>query len=360
MLEQLCELFPGAPIYTLVADAGAMSAPIQRHEIRTSLLGRIPGTALRYKAMLPLFPQAIRTLRVAPETGLLFSSDASVIKGLGYAEGTPHFCYCHSPPRYLWDLHEMYVEKTAGLGVIGQTVFKAVTPRVREFDYRSAQRVTRFIANSQFVQSRIREFYGRDSVVIHPPVEIDAFDCRGVREDFYLIVSELVPYKRIDLAVAAFNRLGKRLVVIGDGSEMQALRTHAKPNIEFLGRQPFNVLKSHFERCRAFLYPQIEDFGITAVEAQAAGAPVIAFRRGGAMDSVIEETTGFFFNEQTAESLAEAVLDAEKKSIDPQVCRANSERFRPEVFRKAVMDLLAAELPDRFGGAAMRSQAGAP
>jgi len=349
VLEQLCDLFPGAPIYTLAANPEAVSDRIRRHPIRTSILGKLPGATSRYKALLPFFPVAIGTLAVDPEAELLFSTDASVIKGLSCPAKTAHFCYCHSPPRYLWDLHEMYLQQTAGLGRIGKAVFKAVTPRVRQFDYEAAQRVTKFIANSSFVQTRIKEFYGRDSTVIYPPVDVEAFDYTGEAQDFYLIVSELVPYKRIDIAVDAFNRLGKKLVIIGDGSEMNALRARARPNIEFLGRQPFPVLKHHFERCRAFLYPQIEDFGITAAEAQAAGRPVIAFRQGGAMDSVIEGRTGFFFDEQSADSLAEVVSGTERTVLDPQACRANAERFRPEVFRKAIKDLLAKELPDRFG-----------
>ncbi len=349
VLEQLCELFPSAPIYTLTAKPEALSEVIRRHEIRSSPLGRLPGFSSHYKSLLPLFPAAIRGLKVEVETDLLFTSDASILKGLSLSPKTAHFCYCHSPPRYLWDLHDVYMNKTAGLGSFGRAVFKTVTPYLRQFDYEAAQRVTSFIANSAFVQTRIKDFYGRDSVVIHPPVDVDAFSCKEPTEDFHLIVSELVPYKRIDIAVEAFNRLGKRLVIIGDGSEMNALRARAKSNVEFLGRQPFAVLKRHFERCRAFLYPQIEDFGITAVEAQAAGRPVIAFRKGGAVDSVVEGRTGLFFDEQTADSLAEVVAGLDEVTIDPAVCRANAERFRPEKFRAAIAALLAKELPKRRG-----------
>lgn len=348
VLEQLCALFPGVPIHTLVADPAALSETIRAHAIVPSLLGRLPGVASHYKALLPLFPEAVRSMRVAPGTQVVVSSDASVVKGLAVPEGTPHVCYCHSPPRYLWDLHEDYVKNTAGLGALGRFVFKAATPRVRQFDLESAQRVTHFIANSRFVQTRIREFYGRDAAVIHPPVDVDAFDSTTAPEDFHLIVSELVPYKRVDLAVDAFNRLGKRLVIIGDGSELRSLRARARANVEFLGRLPTDVVRSHFERCRAFLYPQIEDFGITAVEAQAAGRPVIAFRKGGATDSVIEGRTGVFFDEQSSDGLAAAVVACEAATFDPQACRSNAERFRPEVFRQAVMALLERELPRLF------------
>ncbi len=278
VLEQLCLLFPGAPIYTLVSNRAKLSDLIRSHPIRESFLQRLPGGPRRYKSLLPLFPLAIAGLRVDREVDFLFSTDASVIKGLGYTG--PHVCYCHSPPRYLWEMQETYLRQTGGLGMVGRAVFRAVTPYVREFDRAAARRVTHFIANSQFVRQRIQSSYGRDSAVIHPPVDVDAFRPDRPAEDFYLIVTELVAYKRVDLAVDAFNSLGKRLVILGDGPEGAALRARAKPNIEFLGRQPLETLRDRFERCRAFIYPQIEDFGITALEAQAAGRPVIALPPG--------------------------------------------------------------------------------
>ena len=253
-----------------------------------------------------------------------------------------------SPPRYLWELQETYLRQTGGLGRIGSAVFRAVTPYVRAFDRAAAQRVTHFIANSQFVRQRIQAAYGRGSTVIYPPVDVTAFSPDRPAEDFYLIVTELVAYKRVDLAIDAFNRLGKRLVVMGDGPEAAALRARARPNIEFLGRQPFAVLKDRFERCRAFIYPQIEDFGITAVEAQAAGRPVIAFRRGGAMETVTEGKTGLFFDQQTPESLAACVEAFEAQSFAPSACRGNAERFRPECFRGAVRDFLTEKFPALF------------
>ena len=227
-------------------------------------------------------------------------------------------------------------------------VFRFIVPYVRRFDHAAAQHVTHFIANSKFVQDRIRKFYGRDSVVIFPPVDVAAFDPTRLAEDFFLIVSELVPYKRVDIAIDAFNQLGKPLIIIGDGSEMAALREKAGPTIRFLGRQPFAALKDHNERCRAVLYTQIEDFGITAVEAQAAGRPVIAFRQGGATESVIEGKTGMFFDEQNSASLADAVTRFERQSFAPADCRANAERFRPEKFRAQIKRHLIEHLPEHF------------
>jgi glycosyltransferase involved in cell wall biosynthesis len=348
VLEQLCLLFPGAPIYTLVSNRANLSDVIASHPIHESLIQRLPGGFRRYKSLLPLFPLAISNLRVAPDIDFLFSTDASVIKGLSYPPGIPHVCYCHSPPRYLWELQDTYLRQTGGLGPLGRAVFRAVTPYVRSFDRKAAARVTHFIANSRFVQQRIQSAYARDSAVIYPPVDVDAFQPGRSAEDFYLIVTELVAYKRVDLAIDAFNRLGKRLVVLGDGPEGAALRARAKPNIEFLGRQPFATLRDRFERCRAFIYPQIEDFGITAVEAQAAGRPVLAFREGGALETVIDGKTGLFFDQQTPESLAACVEAFEGQSFSAAACRENAERFRPESFRNAIRQFLSEKLPALF------------
>ena len=332
VLEALAALFPEAPIYTLVAQPENLSATLRAQRFITSPLQRLPGGARHYKKLLPLFAWAIPRLRVAAGTHTVISSDASMIKGLTVPEGATHICYCHSPPRYLWDMADTYLQTTAGLGAVGRAVFRWVIPRARRFDRAAADRVTHFIANSAFVQQRIRDFYGREAEVIHPPVEVEAFEAGRARQDFYLLVSELVPYKRVDLAVEAFRQTGKRLVVIGDGSEMASLRASAPPNVEFLGRQPFAVLKEHFETCRAFLYPQIEDFGITAVEAQAAGSPVIAYRAGGALDTVIEGETGLFFDRQDAAALAGAVERAERTAFSPAACRRNAERFHARHF----------------------------
>ena len=340
VLEALAEMFPEAPIYTLVAQPENLSATLRRHRFVTSPLQRLPGGARHYKKLLPLFAWAIRRLRVAPGTRVVLSSDASLIKGLSLPEGATHICYCHSPPRYLWDMAETYLQTTAGLGLIGRAVFRWVIPRAQRFDRAAADRVTHFIANSAFVQKRIRDFYGRDAEIIHPPVDVEAFNPSRERQDFYLLVSELVPYKRVDLAVEAFRQTGRRLIVIGDGSEMASLRASAPANVEFLGRQPFAVLKEHFETCRAFLYPQVEDFGITAVEAQAAGAPVLAFRGGGALETVIENETGLFFDRQDSASLAAAVGRAEQMPFSSAACRRNAERFHPRHFREKIASFL--------------------
>lgn len=350
VLEQIGRLFPTAPIYTLIANRARLSPELCRHRIYESPLRHLPGAARHYKKLLPLFPAAFRGLRVIGSPGLLISSDASVAKGLSYEPDVPHVCYCHSPPRYLWAMQETYLKHTAGLGVAQRAIFKSIAPYLRRFDYEAAQRVTWFIANSHFVQRRIRDCYDRDAEVIHPPVDIDAFEYDASPGDFHLIVSELTPYKRVDIAVDAFNRLGRKLVVIGAGSEMASLQARAKSNITFLGRQPFSVLKQHYEACQAFIFPGIEDFGITPLEAQAAGRPVIAYREGGVTESVIDGETGIFFDQQTPEALAEAVISYEKNPgrISVKACRENATRFSPEKFRAQLKRFLAEKLPSVY------------
>ena len=348
VLEQISRLCPRAPIYTLVADPARLSPQLRGHPIHTSWLQRLPGGARHYKKLLPFFPSALSRLRVAPPVDLVLSSDASLIKGLAFPEGAPHVCYCHSPPRYLWDLQGDYMESSDAGGALGRAVFRRVTPALRDFDRRAADRVTHFIANSTFVQERIRSYYGRESTVIHPPVALDDFVPSGREpEDFHLIVSQLTPYKRVDLAVEAFNRLGRRLVVIGEGSELPRLRRLAKANISFLGSQPFAVLREHYQKCRALIFPGIEDFGITPLEAQASGRPVIAYGVGGVLETVLDGTTGLFFHEATPESLLAAVESFEAKPgrFEPAACRDRAAQFTPERFRARLTGYLREAFP---------------
>jgi glycosyltransferase involved in cell wall biosynthesis len=336
VLEQISQIFPAAPIYTLVAQPEKLSASLQAHPIHTSWLQQVPGGARQYKKLLPLFPQAISSLRVASPVDLIVSSDASVIKGLSFPPGTPHVCYCHSPPRYLWDLQEDYMKSSEVGGPLGRMLFSGVVPYIRNFDRLASERVTHFIANSNFVRDRILKCYNRPSEVIHPPVYLDEFEISAQGpDDFFLVVSQLVPYKRIDLAVAAFTRLNKKLVVIGEGSERARLEKMAGPSVTFLGSQPQPVLRNHYRRCQALVFPGIEDFGITPLEAQASGRPVLAYRAGGAIETVIENTTGLFFAEQTEESLIEAVETFARMggTLDPAVCRRNAEQFGADRFR---------------------------
>jgi glycosyltransferase involved in cell wall biosynthesis len=349
VLEQFCLLFPESTITMLVADKSRLEGAIRSAPVRTSFLQAIGG-ARYYKKMLPLFPLAAGSLTVGCGASLVLSSDASVIKGFRLAPGVPQVCYCHSPPRYLWDLQETYERNTSEMNALARLAFRATVPFVRNFDRRAASSVTNFIANSEFVRARIREFYGRDATVVHPPVDVAAFDPGLPRSDSYLVVSHLVPYKRIDIAVDAFNQLGRPLTIIGEGSEFNALKSRAQPNIRFLGSRPFEELKRHYETCRAFIFPGIEDFGITPLEAQAAGAPVIAFRAGGALETVVENKTGLFFDEQTPQALAGAVHDFERKAamFDPARARENAVRFGPGRFRQEIKAFLCREFPGLF------------
>jgi len=345
VLEEFALLFPDAPIATLVARPERLSPGLTSHRIVTSILQWAGGVKF-YKQMMPIFPWVIPLLKAGRPGGLVISSDASVIKGVSIPEGVTHVCYCHSPPRYLWDLQKTYEEQSDGMGFMAKWVFRISVPIVREFDRKAAQRVDYFIANSRFVQERIRTCYGRESEVIYPPVDVESFDPSRPREDFYLLVSELTPYKRVDLAIEAFRDFPGRLIIIGDGPEGKRLRSLAPPNVTLMGRQPFAVLKNHFERCKAFLNPQIEDFGMTAVEAQAAGAPVIAFRKGGALETVVEGKTGIFFEEQTPESMREALEYFEKRNkLKSTDCREHAEKFSPKRFRKEIMVFLRTKLP---------------
>lgn len=355
VLAEMRALFPAAPIATLVFrpsmvrylcnSVGVDSPP----PIIVSRLRYLPFSARLYKVLLPLHPWAIKKLTAPRGTRLVLSTDASMIKGLCLPEGARQICYCHSPPRYLWDMQAEYSNIGGVLGPLARLVFRATTPQAKRFDYLAAQKVDFFIANSRFVASRIERFYGRAATVVYPPVAVSDFSPNRTVEDFYLLVTQLTPYKRADLAVRALTKMGKKLVVIGEGSEFSALRRMAGPSVQLMGRQPFSVVKDHFERCRAFLYPQIEDFGITAVEAQAAGKPVIAFRAGGALETVIEGETGVFFEEQTPESLSAAILRFEAMpSAWAGPCRRNAERFRPERFRAEIKAFLGEHYPELF------------
>lgn len=336
VLEALAALFPEAPIHTLVARKEVLSAGLQARQIVPSALQRIPGAHHHYTKMLPVFPWALRSIRIPKQTQLVLCSDASVIKGAPVPAGAKLVCYCHSPPRYLWDMQEEYAKQSSGLGPLGRLAFRLIVPYVREVDRRAAQRVDHFIANSTFVQERIKKCYGHESTVIHPPVDLDSFTPSGQPpEDFYLVVSQLVPYKRIDVAVQAFNRLGKRLVVIGKGSELESLKAQAGRNIEILGGQPWSVVLDYFHRCRAFVFPGIEDFGITPLEAMASGRPVIAFAQGGVLETVIDGETGLFFYEQTAEALADAINRFELllDPMHPDQCREQAAQFSVQRFQ---------------------------
>jgi len=349
VLNQFGLLFPDAPICVIVYNEEHLPPTLLSHRFRTSFLQRWPLLRTHFRNLLPIFPEIIRTIRLPAGTRFVLSSDAAMIKGIPVPEGAVHVCYCHSPPRYLWGLEDSYLESSSHHNRLGRLLFSASLPRLRAFDRRMAQQVHRFVANSRCVQDRISRYYGRESVVIYPPVDVEAFGFDRPREEFYLVVSALVPYKRVDLAVDACARLGRRLVVIGTGPEESDLRRRGDPHVTFLGWQSAEVVRDHFERCRAVLFPGIEDFGITPCEAQAAGAPVIAFNQGGALETVRDNETGLFFGNQSVESLIEAIRRFE--SLPPfsaGACRGNVEHLAPRRFRREIRLFLEREYPALF------------
>ena len=336
VLEVMCRHWPTAPLYSLLHKRGSCSAAIENRPIVTSFLQKLPRIDRYYRYTLPLMPWAVGWQ--VPACDLVVSSSHCVAKGVKVPTGVPHLCYCHTPMRYAWHMQDSYFHERGWRGP-KKWLAQKILARLRDWDRRTAAGVTHFIANSQVVRQRIRDCYGRDAVVIHPPVDTN-FYCPAevAREDYYLILSAFAPYKRLDLAIEACKMLGRKLIVIGSGQNEKKLRTLADANVQFLGWQPDEVLRDHLRRCRALLFPGEEDFGIVPVEAQACGTPVIAFGRGGATETVVpwprSGATGVWFDEQTPECLVVALeqLEQARDGFDPQRLRIHALRFRAERF----------------------------
>lgn len=347
VLKAIADLFPRADIFTHVADPELLARELPGRRVETTFISRMPLARRHYQRYLPLMPLALEQLNLQGYD-LVISSEAGPAKGVVVAPHAVHICYCHSPMRYVWDRYHDYRAQT---GRMTRAAMGPVLHYLRTWDQLSAQRVDQYVANSRFVASRIRKYYGRDARVIHPPVDVRRFDASRESEDFYLWVGQLVEYKRPDLLVAAFNALERPLVVIGDGPLLHRLRRLAKPHIRFLGRQPFDAIVEHYARCRAVIFPGVEDFGLVPVEAMASGKPVIAFDYGGARETVVDGLTGILFPEQTVSSLVEAVRSFEgRPRFDPRTLRSHAERFSVESFRdgfRALVDqaLSAAQEP---------------
>jgi glycosyltransferase involved in cell wall biosynthesis len=359
VVEVLAEMFPQADFYTLVLDRAALSPVLQSRTFTTSFLQKLPGATRHYRKLLPLFPLALEQFRL-DDYDLVISSESGPAKGTMTRPRTCHVCYCHTPMRYIWD---MYHEYTNGKEMRGLTrlIFKAVAHYMRMWDLASASRVDYFIANSNYIAGRIRKFYRRDSAVIHPPVDVAGGYLADRTEDYYLVVGRLVDYKRVDLAVEACNRLKRRLRVVGMGPQYRRLKKLAGPSIEFLGNLPEAQKNEQYARCRALLFPAEEDFGIVPVEAHSFGRPVIAFGRGGALETVRgpfagEETIdsscdGIFFAEQTADSLVDAILAFEEseQAFSPAEIARNSVRFSTQRFKREMADFVATHVHEFRG-----------
>lgn len=330
VIERLLNMYPQADLFTHVYDPRAMSSAITNANVKTSFIDRLPFSKRLYQYYLPLMPMALEELDL---TGydLVISSESGPAKGVISHPESLHVCYCHSPMRYLWDHYHQYKSRS---NLLARMAMPSMYHRLRQWDVASSARVDRFAANSQFIRQRISKVWRRDAEVIHPPVDIDLFNPVENIGDFYLWVGQLVPYKRPDLAVDAFTASGLPLVVVGSGSMSKELRARAGPNITFVERMKFDELRSAYARCKALVMTAEEDFGITPVEAMASGRPVVAFGRGGVRDSVIEERTGLFFDEQRPEALVAAVEEMERflAHFDPLDAVIQARRFAPEEF----------------------------
>ncbi|MGF6476553.1 glycosyltransferase involved in cell wall biosynthesis [Pantoea dispersa] len=340
VIAEFINLFPASEIYSVVDFLSDDSRHhFQDKKATTSFIQRLPGAKKKYQTYLPLMPLAIEQLDVTKHDVVLSSSHA-VAKGVLTGPDQLHISYVHSPIRYAWDFQHQYLRES-GLdkGLKGKLA-RWMLHNIRMWDYRTANGVDHFIANSHFIARRIKKVYGRDADVIYPPVDVDRFKLHKKKDDFYFTASRMVPYKRIDLIVEAFSRMPeKKLVVIGDGSEMAKIKSKATANVEILGYQPNEVMEDYMRRAKAFVFAAEEDFGITPVEAQACGTPVIAFGKGGALETIRpygeEYPTGLFFYEQSAEAIVEVVehFDIIGHDILPIDCRTNATRFSAERFR---------------------------
>lgn len=339
VMEQLAGTYPQADLFAVYADPEFVQkiAFLRDRKLTTTFIQGLPRASKSFRSYLPLMPLAVEQLDLSPYD-LVISSNHAVAKGVLTGPDQLHISYIHSPIRYAWDLQHQYLRESGLNNGLKGWLAKWMLHKMRMWDTRTANGVDHFVANSNFIARRIKKVYGREADVIYPPVNIAEFSMVEKKEEFYLTASRLVPYKKMDLIVEAFSQMPeKRLVVIGDGPDMLKIKAKAGKNVEMLGYQPFSVLKDMMQRAKAFVFAAEEDFGITPVEAQACGTPVIAFGKGGVLETVVDQglsPTGVFFNEQTIASLCEGVQTFEKNChfFLPDNCRLNSERFSIERF----------------------------
>ncbi|HTK72266.1 MAG TPA: glycosyltransferase [Croceibacterium sp.] len=330
VVERLLKLYPQADLFAHVSDPACLSSTLKQARMKTSFIDRLPFSKRLYQYYLPLMPMALEGFDLSAYD-LVISSESGPAKGVITRPDALHVCYCHSPMRYLWDHYHEYRRQTRGLA---RLAMPPIYSRLRQWDVSSSARVDRFAANSRFVRQRIRKVWRREAEVIHPPVDVGLFTPSLETDAYYLWVGAMVPYKRPDIAVDAFNANGLPLVMVGAGSMLKSLRARARGNITFVERMDFNTLRRTFARARAYVMTAEEDFGITPVEAMASGRPVIAFGRGGALDSVVPNRTGILFERQDGESLREAVERMEDflPSFDPADAIDQAGEFAPERF----------------------------
>lgn len=356
VVEALAEMFPQADLYAAIADRKRMPERLRGRRLTTSFLQKIPGSRRFYRHLLPLHPLALEEFNLSGYD-LILSSESGPAKGVLSEAGTCHICYCHTPMRYLWDMYHVY---RAGLPPGTRLIFSLAAHYLRQWDHASASRVDYFVANSCNTARRIKKHYRRDSVVIHPPATIEGVNISPNTDDYYLAVGRLTEYKRFDIAIEACKRLGRRLRIVGDGDHYKCLRGLSGCGVEFLGHLTDEEVQQNYARCRALLFPGDEDFGIVPVEAQSFGRPVIAFGRGGALETVVgagplgvhsEGATGVFFSQQTPEALMDAILYFEsiESCFDPRFIQARAQQFSVPRFRAEMFDFVEKALREHAG-----------
>ena len=340
--EALHQIFPTSPLYTTVALAERLTPGLRDAAIHTSFMQHMPAIENKFRQYFLLYPWAVESLDLSAYD-LILSSSSGYGKGVHRSKNAVHVCYCHTPMRWAWRYDDYAAREN--FGTFSRLALPAMLSGLRWWDLRASRQPDYYIANSQVVAARIRQIYGREAVVIPPPIDVDRFQPDSVVDDYYLVLSRLLPYKRIDLAIEACTKLNRPLVVIGDGPDRQRLEKMAGPNVEFLGRVSDATVKRFASRCRALLFPGEEDFGMTPLEINAAGRPVIAYRGGGALETVREGLTGVFFERPTSQSLMTAIEEFEQYRWDPRILRHHAEKFSYPVFAARMLEFLSKVAP---------------
>lgn len=334
VVKEIASIFPDADLFALVAiDSTVKELNLQNHKLHTSFIQKLPLAKSKWRIYLPLFPLAVEQFDLRGYD-IIISSNHAVSKGVLTNSDQLHITYCHSPIRYAWDLHHQYLEEDGlGFGPKG-LMARYFLHRIRIWDWLSSRRPDYFVSNSNFIAARIKKIYQRESVTIYPPIEVDSFKLEINKKDFYVTSSRMVSYKKMDLIVEAFSKMpDKRLIVIGDGPEYKKIKSNSTSNVEFKGYLAFDQLIIYLQQAKAFIFAAIEDFGMLPVEAQACGTPVIAYGKGGSLETVVDATTGILFWEQTAQSIVEAVIRFETMNFDPVQIRLHAEKFSTQRFK---------------------------